>query len=165
MRRAAALTAEQAAQSKEEVDEVCAAILWARKTSQLVTDKSSFANRSPLPSQAFLAPRPRDARALSAARDVEAKTRVDEALNFYFKAKGKDGAQKRRELLNMRPGDRRRRLEPWQERAEEVQRLQDKKGARRGSSPEDRRGGLRERTREEFEKEFVRMMMRNKKSR
>ena len=51
---------------------------------------------------------------------------VDEALDFYVKATGRDGVQKRQELVNMRPGELRRSLKRWQARAKEVQRLQDK---------------------------------------
>ena len=101
-----------------------------------VTENLFLAIRSPPSGEAFFAPRRRDARAPSVARDVEAKTRVDDALNFLFKAKGKDGAQKRRELLNMRPGDRRRCLQCWQ-----VQRLQDKEasvGVRQKTRPENK---------------------------
>ena len=54
------------------------------------------------------------------------KTMVDKALNFDVKTTGKDEAQKRQELVNMRPGALRRYLERWQARAEEVQRLQEK---------------------------------------
>ena len=93
-----------------------------------VTDDLLVAHRSlSKESQGTLEPRPRDARARSAARDVEAKTRVGEALHLYVKATGKDWAQKRQDLVDMKPGDLRRCLERWQERAEEVQRLQDKK--------------------------------------
>ena len=52
---------------------------------------------------------------------------VDEALDFHVKATGRDGAQKRQELVNMKPGDLRRSLERWQAHAKEAQRLQDKK--------------------------------------
>ena len=47
---------------------------------------------------------------------------VDEALDFYVKATGRDGT-----LVNMRPGELRRNLERWQARAKDMQRLQDKK--------------------------------------
>ena len=68
----------------------------------------------------------RDARTGSDAPDVEAKTMVDEPLDFYVKATGKDGAQMRQELVNMRPGpcgD----VESDGKRAEATQRFQDKK--------------------------------------
>ena len=51
---------------------------------------------------------------------------VDEALDFYVKTRGRDGAQKRQELMNKRPGELKRSLEHWETRAKEVQRLQDK---------------------------------------
>ena len=69
----------------------------------------------------------REARSQSATRNVETRSMVDEALDFYVKATGRDGTQKREELVNMRPGELRRSLERWQARAKEVQRLQDKK--------------------------------------
>ena len=69
----------------------------------------------------------REARSRSATRNVETRSMVDEALDFYVKATGRDGTQKREELVNMRPGELRRSLERWQARAKEVQRLQEKK--------------------------------------
>ena len=69
----------------------------------------------------------RDARSRSATRNVETRSMVDEVLDFYEKANGRDRTQKRQELENMRPGELRRSLERWQARAKEVQRLQEKK--------------------------------------
>ena len=69
----------------------------------------------------------REARSRSATRKVETRSMVDEALDYYVKATGRDGTQKREELVNMRRGELRRSLERWQARANEVQRLQDKK--------------------------------------
>ena len=89
------------------------------------TNSCVLANKGTLAlTRGFRGTRPR-----SAARKVEAKTMVDKALNFYVKTTGKDEAQKRQELVNMRPGALRRYLERRQARAEEVQRLQDKKGS------------------------------------
>ena len=68
-----------------------------------------------------------EARSRSATRNVETRSMVDEALDFYVKATGRDGTQKREELVNMSPGELRRNLERWQARAKEVQRLQNKK--------------------------------------
>ena len=62
----------------------------------------------------------REARSRSATRDVETRSMVDEALDFYEKANGRDRTQKRQELENMRPGELRRSLERWQAHAEEV---------------------------------------------
>ena len=69
----------------------------------------------------------REARSRSATRNMETRSMVDEALDFYEKANGRDRTQKRQELENMRPGELRRSLERWQARAKEVQRLQEKK--------------------------------------
>ena len=73
----------------------------------------------------------RKGRSRSASRNVETRSMddsmVDEALDYYVKATGRDGTQKRQELVNMRPGELRRSLERWQARAKEVQRLQEKK--------------------------------------
>ena len=69
----------------------------------------------------------REARSRSATRNVETRSMVDEAVDFYVKATGRDGTQKRQELVNMRPGELKRSLERWQARAKEVQRLQEKK--------------------------------------
>ena len=67
------------------------------------------------------------ARSRSATRTVETRNMVDKALDFYVKTRGRDGAQKRQELMNKRPGELKRSLEHWETRAKEVQRLQDKK--------------------------------------
>ena len=69
----------------------------------------------------------REARSRSATRNVETRSMVDEALDFYEKANGRDRTQKRQELENMRPGELKQSLERWQARAKEVQRLQEKK--------------------------------------
>ena len=61
----------------------------------------------------------------------------------------------------MRPGDLRRHLERWQARAEEVQHLQEKQ--EQAWKFFRRQGGLRRRTREEFE-EFDHKVMRNIKA-
>ena len=66
----------------------------------------------------------RKGRSRSATRNVETRSMVDsmvdEALDYYVKATGRDGTQKREELVNMRPGELRRSLEHWQARAKEV---------------------------------------------
>ena len=80
------------------------------------TDKGTFA----------LAKGFREARSRSATRNVKTRN-VDEALEFHVKATGKDGTQKREELMNMRPGELRRSLERWEARAKEMQRIEDKK--------------------------------------
>ena len=55
------------------------------------------------------------------------RSMVDEAVDFYVKATGRDGTQKRQELVNVRPGELKQSLERWQALAKDVQRLQDKK--------------------------------------
>ena len=55
------------------------------------------------------------------------ETWLTKLWTFYVKATGRDGTQKREELVNMKPGELRRSLERWQTSAKEVQRLQDKK--------------------------------------
>ena len=77
---------------------------------------------------------------------------VDEALDFYVKATGRDGTQKREELVNMSPGELRRSLERWQARAKEVQRLQDKK--EHAWSLYNRVPNFRRKKKEDFEKDF-----------
>ena len=69
----------------------------------------------------------REARSRSATRNVETRNKADEALDFCVNATGRDRTQKRRELVNMRPGELRRSPERREARAKEVQRLQDKK--------------------------------------
>ena len=77
---------------------------------------------------------------------------VDEAMDFYVKATGKDGV-----LVNMRPGDLRRCRERWQARADEKQRFHDKKD----QTWEFFRiqAGLRPDARKEFERKFERKVM------
>ena len=77
---------------------------------------------------------------------------VDEALDVYVKATGRDGTQKRQEIVNMRPGDLRRSLERWQARAKEVQRLQDKR--EQAWDLCRRVPNSRSKKKEDFEKEF-----------
>ena len=77
---------------------------------------------------------------------------VDETLDFYEKATGRDRTQKRQELENMRPGELKRSLERWQAHAKEVQRLEDKKEAcvgplQKNAKLQTQEGGLRERPR------------------
>ena len=77
---------------------------------------------------------------------------VDEAVDFYVKATGRDGTQKRQELVNMRPGELKRSLERWQARAKEVQRLQDKK--EQAWDFYSRVPSFGRRKKEDFEKDF-----------
>ena len=72
------------------------------------------------------------------ARDVEAKTGVDETLNFCVKATGKDRVHKRQELVNMKPGDLQRCSERWQKRAQRKSSVPKKRRSKRCSSAEDK---------------------------
>ena len=96
----------------------------------------------------------RETRSRSATRNVEMRSTVDEALDFYVKATGMDGAQKRQEPMNMMPGDQRRRsLEHWKTCAEEEDRFRRTKEEAWKlfeKQPESKR-----KTKEEFEEEFT----------
>ena len=103
----------------------------------------------------------REARSRSATRNVETRSMVHEALDFYVKATGRDGTQKRQELVNMRPGDLRRCLERWQARAKEVQHLQDKK--EQAWDLYRRMPNFRRKEKEDFERDLEHKAMRNGK--
>ena len=95
-----------------------------------------------------------EARSRSATRNVETKSMVDEVLDFYVKATGKDATQKRQEFVGMRSGELRRSLEHWRLRAEEKQRFQ-------GMQEEAwelfrRQPGNKHTTKEKFAQEFKR---------
>ena len=79
---------------------------------------------------------------------------VDEVLDFYVKATGKDGAQKHQEFVDMRPGELRRSLEHWRLRAEEKQRLLEKK--EEAWELFRRQPGNKQTTKEKFAQEFKR---------
>ena len=86
-------------------------------------DKGTFAH-----SKGF-----REARSRSATRNEETRCMVVGDSDFYVKATGSDGTQKRQELVNMRPGELRRSLEHWRLRAEEKNNAS-RKRRKRGSS-------------------------------
>ena len=96
----------------------------------------------------------RAARSRSATRNEETRSMVDEVLDLFVKATGKNGTQKRQELVNMRPGELRRSREHWRLRAEEKQRFQ-------GMQEEAwelfrRQPGNKQTTKEKFALEFKR---------
>ena len=99
----------------------------------------------------------RHARTGSDAPDEEAKTTVDEPLDFYVKATAKDRTQKRLERVNTRPGALRRCRQGWPACAKELQRFQDKR--EHGWEFFQRHAGLRPNAREEFERKFDHKMM------
>ena len=164
VRRAAALTAELAAQSEKKTATVCdqppgldelaghieapnmgaggshpqAAMMpdpWATYKCPSTEEGQSANNAPPETTSCVpanqgtfaLAKGFHGARSRSATRNVETRNMVDEALDFHVKTTCRDGAQKRQELMNKRPGELKRSLERWETRAKEVQRLQDKK--------------------------------------
>ena len=86
---------------------------------------------------------------------------VDEALDFYVKATGRDGTQKREELVKTSPGELRRSLERWQARAKEAQRLQDTK--EHAWDLYSRVPNFRRKTKEDFEKDFAHKVVHNGK--
>ena len=98
----------------------------------------------------------RKGRSRSATRNVETRSMVDsmvdEALDYYVKATGRDGTQKREEPVNMRPGELRRSLERWQARAKDLQRLHDKKEHARDLY--SRMPNFRLKNKENFEEDF-----------
>ena len=86
---------------------------------------------------------------------------IEEALDFYVKATGRDGTQKREERVNMSPGELQRSLERWQARAKEVQRLQDKK--EHAWNLHSRVPNFRRKKKEDFEKNFEHKVVYNGK--
>ena len=96
----------------------------------------------------------REARSRSATRNVETKRMVDEVLDFYVKNTCKDGAQKRQGFVDMTPGELRRSLEHWRLRAEEKQRLLEKK--EEAWELFRRQPGNKQTTKENFAQEFQR---------
>ena len=139
VRRAAALTAELAAQSEKKTASVCnqppgldelaghieapnmgaggshpqAAMMpdpWATYKCPSTEEGQSANNAPPETTSCVpanqgtfaLAKGFHGARSRSATRNVETRNMVDEALDFYVKTTGRDGAQKRQELMNKR---------------------------------------------------------------
>ena len=130
-----------------------------RNVAPTAADRPFLANGDSLSlDRRFPDPRPRGARARSIARDFDAKSLVDVVLGFYVKATGEDGVQMRQKLANMRPAALQQSRERWQKRAEEVQRFHDKK--EEAWALFRRQGGIRRKTKEEFEKKFEHQMMR-----
>ena len=151
MRRAAALTAELAAQSESKVFEVCSHPPGLSDES-LVTASPHLVNDSPpcspppldvretpastlavttKPLQgarvshlagSFRAPRPRS---ITRAQDNTAV--LEETLKLFVEATGKDEASMRQQLVNQRPAELQRDRKLWKTRVEEKRRFQAKK--------------------------------------
>ena len=152
MRRAAALTAELAAQSEKKTAAVCdqpqgldelaghieapnmgaggshpqAAMMpdpWA--TGSLPSASSEVSSRAPLNQGCFVFPgRVRGARPKSTTRAQDNAAMLEETLRLFVKATGKDEASMRQQLESKRPEELRRDREFWRTRVEEKQRFQ-----------------------------------------
>ena len=180
VRRAAALTAELAAQSESKVFEVCSHPPGLSDEA-VVTDSSHLVNDGPPCSPPPLgvretpastlpvntkplqgarvshlagssrAPRPRS---ITRAQDNTAV--LEETLKLFVEATGKDEASMRQQLVNKRPAELQRDRNLWKTRVEEKRRFQAKKEAweffRRMPS-------FKPKEQEEFEEEFKRRVM------
>ena len=159
VRRAAALTAELAAQSEKEVSEVCSHPPGLRDDAAVVAPQStcslSHVASNPLQtSQGFLSfsGKFRERQPRSDTRAQEASALADETLKFFIKATDKDETANRSRFTGMKLENLRRERDRWKTRAEEKQRLQDKKDE--AWEFFRRQGGMRTRTREDFEQQF-----------
>ena len=132
VRRAAALTAELAAQSEKEVSEVCSHPPGLRDEEAAVTPQPtcslSLVTSNPLQtSQGFLSFSGKFRERRSDTRAQEKAVLVDETLSFLAKVTDRDEASMRSKFEGMKLEDLRRERDRWKKRAEEKQRLQRKK--------------------------------------
>ena len=141
-RRAAALTAELAAQSEKEVSEMCSHLpglhdepaKTGNVTSPVTNSPFSLAASSSLaasdssPGTGFFnhAGGFRGAQPRTATRAQEVAAMLDETLGFYVKATGKDESLMRGQFTRMKLESLRKERDHWRTRAEAKQRLQDK---------------------------------------
>ena len=176
VRRAAALTAELAVQSENKVFDVCSHPPGLSDES-LVTDSSHFVNDSPpcsppslgvretpastLPvntkalqgarvshfAGSFRAPRPRS---ITRAQDNTAV--LEETLNLFVEAIGKEEASMRQQLVNKGPAEWQRDRKLWKTRVDEKRRFQAKK--KEAWEFFRRRPSFKPKSQEEFEEEF-----------
>ena len=158
VRRAAAMTAELAAQSEKEVSEVCSHPLGLHDEAAAVTPQPtcspSLVTGKPLQtSQGFLSFSGKFHEwQRSDKRAQEASALADETLKFFVKATDKDEAANRSRFTGMKLENLRRERDRWKKRAEEKQRLQGKKEeAWELFQRQPRFGAAR---REEFEREY-----------
>ena len=173
VRRAAALTAELAVRSQEEVEVVCnhPPGLRDEPAEHIAAPNMGAGGSHPqaemvqLSSSAnFLLPTGRGffnlaggfrgRRPRSTTRAQEAATLIDETLSFFVKATGKDETSLRQQLTNQKYEELRRSRDHWKTRAEEVVQFPGtKEDAWRLF---ERQPGIKLKTREEFEEEFKR---------
>ena len=159
VRRAAALTAELAAQSEKEVSEVCSHPPGLHDEAAAVTPQptcspSLVTSNSLQTSQGFLSfsGKFRERQPRSDTRAQEKAALVDETLSLLAKVTGKDEASMRPRFQGMKLEDLRRERDRWRKRAEEKQRLRVKKEeAWELFQRQPRLGASR---REEFEREY-----------
>ena len=104
VRRAAALTAELAAQSEKEVSEVCShppgLLDEAAAVTPQPTCSPSLVTSKPLQAGSFRATRPR-----SNTRDHDNVAMLEETLRLVVEATGEDEASARQQLVNKRPAE------------------------------------------------------------
>ena len=173
VRRAAALTAELAAQSEEKVAVVCdhppglhdepakhitAPNMGAGGSHPQaeMMHHSQFANPLPPTGKEFfkLARELREGRSRSTTRAQEGTSLIDETLNFFVKATGKDETSMRQQLTSQKRDELRRSRDHWKARAEEEERLH--KTKEEAWRLFERMPGFKRKTREMFEEEFTR---------
>ena len=133
VRRAAALTAELAAQSEKEVSEVCSHPPGLHDEAAAVTPQpicSPFLVTSSLPaSQSFsnFSGKSRKGQPRSNTRAQDNTAVLEETLRLFVEATGKDEASMRQKLVNKRTVELLRDREFWRTHVEEKQRFQAKK--------------------------------------
>ena len=156
VRRAAALTAELAAQSEKEVSEVCSHPPGLHDETAAVTPQPacspSLATSKSLQAGSFRATRPR-----SNTRAHDNAAMLEETLRLVVEATGKDEASARRQLVNKRPAELLRARDIWRTRVEEKQRFQTKK--KEAWEFFRRMPSFKPKSQEEFEEEFRRRVM------
>ena len=154
VRRAAALTAELAAQSEKEVSEVCSHLPGLHDEAAAVTPQPtcspSLVTGSPLGKSRKGQPR-------SNTRAQDNTAVLEERLRLFVEATGKDEPLMRQKLVNKRTVELLRDREFWRTRVEEKQRFQAKK--KEAWEFFRRMPSFKPKCQEEFEEEFRRRVM------
>ena len=160
VRRAAALTAELAAQSEKEVTEVCSHPPGLHDEAAAVTPQPtcspSLVTGSPLPASNFSG-KSRKGQPRSNTRAQDNTAVLEETLRLFVEATGKDEASMRQKLVNKRTVELLRDREFWRTRVEEKQRFQAKK--KEAWEFFRRMPSFKPKCQEEFEEEFRRRVM------
>ena len=154
VRRAAALTAELAAQSEKEVSEVCS-------HPPGLHDEAAAGTPQPTCSPSFVTGSPlgksRKGKPRSNTRAQDNTAVLEETLRLFVEAAGKDEALMRQKLVNKRTVELLRDRELWRTRVEEKQRFQAKK--KEAWEFFRRMPSFKPKSQEEFEEEFRRRVM------